>query len=211
MRRLRARGAPRGIGRLPFGCRRSSMNASAVSLASATAAWNEAAAALTGILFIRVTLVCGSFMPGPCPPDPVPRPPTHRSHRAGRRELRIAVDAPRRSAASRAASRAALCLIRGPVLRTVLSICRSAQRDTLSSSRSKSMLAGVDIPCLHDYGFSRSRDRARPGRHGLPGSSPRMTVRWWSSEARLLYDGDGTDDWTGWPEATRGRREQDRS
>jgi hypothetical protein len=38
-----------------------------------------------------------------------------------------------------------------------------------------------------------------------------MTVRWWSFEARLLYDGDGTDDRTGWPAVVRGRREQDRS
>ena len=38
-----------------------------------------------------------------------------------------------------------------------------------------------------------------------------MTVRWWSFEARLLYDGDGTDDRTGRPAVTRGRREQDRS
>jgi hypothetical protein len=32
-----------------------------------------------------------------------------------------------------------------------------------------------------------------------------------TNEARLLYDGDGTDDRTGWPEVMRGRREQDRS
>lgn len=57
----------------------------------------------------------------------------------------------------------------GPALRTAPSIRRSAQRETSSLSRSKSILAGVDIRCLSDYGFFCSQDRARPGRHELPG------------------------------------------
>jgi hypothetical protein len=38
----------------------------------------------------------------------------------------------------------------------------------------------------------------------------RRTVRWWSFEARVVADGDGTDDRTGWHAVIRGRREQDR-
>lgn len=157
----------------------------------------------------RLRIVHARPLPArPCaaPADP-PEPP------CSPEGLRIAVDAPRRSAPPREAPRAALGLIRASDLRCgrpPVFADRLSGRPS-SSSRSKSVLAGVDIRCLRGYDFFRSRDRARPGRHELPGSSPRMTVRWWSFEARLLYDGDGTDDRTGWPEVTRGRREQDRS
>lgn len=144
----------------------------------------------------------------PCaPPANPPEPPC--SPEGAENRGRRAAPAGAATGSSAGGSGAHPCV--GPALRTAPSIRRSAQRETSSSSSSKSMLAGVDIRCLSDYGFFRSRDRTRPGRHELPGSSPRMTVRWWSSEARLLYDGDGTDDRTGWPEVMRGRREQDRS
>lgn len=47
------------------------------------------------------------------------------------------------------------------------------RRVTSSSSARKPMPAGVDIERWCGYGFSRSRDRARPGRDELPASSTR--------------------------------------
>jgi hypothetical protein len=77
------------------------------------------------------------------------------------------------------------------------------------------MLAGVDIGRCCGYGFSRSRDQqglaetnCRAAVHAV---AVRREVRWWSSEAMWLQDGDGADGRTGWPAVIRGRREQDRS
>lgn len=100
---------------------------------------------------------------------------------------------------------------RDAALRTAPQLRRSALRESSPSGSSKSIVVEIDIRGSLGYGFSRSRDLTEPGRHELPGSSPRMAVRWWSSEARLSYDGDGTDDRTGRPEVMRGRREQGRS
>lgn len=78
------------------GCRKPSRKARAASRASATAPVERAVVALTVIMFIRVTLVCGSSMPGLRLPDPCApplHPPTRQSHSACRRGLRTTVDA----------------------------------------------------------------------------------------------------------------------
>lgn len=78
------------------GCRKPSRKARAASRASATAPVERALVALTVIMFIRVTLVRGSSMPGlrlPDPRAPPLHPPTGQSHSACRSGLRTTVDA----------------------------------------------------------------------------------------------------------------------
>lgn len=83
---------------------------------------------------------------------------------------------------------------------------------SLSSSARKSMPARVDFGVSVWLCFSRSRDRARPGRDELPGSSTQLQLAGRCGggvpKPERLQDGDGTDDRTGWPAVIRGRHEQ---
>lgn len=74
---------------------------------------------------------------------------------------------------------------------------------TSPSDTRKSMSAGVDMECWCGYGFSRNPERQQGlaetnCRPAVP--AVRRTVRWWSSEARVVAGRRRTDDRTGWPQ-----------